>query len=122
MAVTAESLEGGDSREWKVLARIRWSLFLIPVVVGGLVAYGTMNDFKGWSDHHVLKSPLEIIHPAFLVCSFVAALQGYRFTKKFSFIWLCLLAVALFGREIHFNYSEQLIWVALLILAGLAWI
>lgn len=67
------------------------------------------------------KGYLEIIHPAFLVCLFVAAFQGYRFTGNSSFTWLCWLSVALLGREIHFDYSEQLVWVALAVLAWVAW-
>jgi hypothetical protein len=104
-----------------LLRRIVWWYFLIPIVVGGLIAYGTMNDFKGWSDHHVLKGSLEIIHPAFLVCFFVAAFQGYRFSENPAFSWMCWLSVALLGREIHFSLSDQLIWVALAILAYIAW-
>jgi hypothetical protein len=104
-----------------VFRLIVWWYFLAPIVVGSLVAYGTLNDFKGWSDHHVLKVYLEIIHPALLVSMFVVALQGFRFTRDFSFKWLCWLAFALLAREIHFDYSDRLIWVALAFLAYLAW-
>ena len=119
--MSAESVGREPNPVFVFLSRIVWWYFLAPIVVGGLVAYGTMNDFKGWSDHHILKYYLEIIHPAFLVSFFVAAFQGYRFSGNLAFTWLCWLAVALLGREIHFSFSEQLIWVALAVLAFVAW-
>jgi len=60
-----------------VFRLIVWWYFLVPIIIGSLVAYGTLNDFKGWSDHHVLKYYLEIIHPAFLMSFFVVAFLGY---------------------------------------------
>lgn len=102
-------------------AEFKWPLLLFIPVVVTTIELLMYQDFLGWSESGVLKSKLEIAHPALLVAFTLLSLIGWRKFSHLPWVGMSLLGFAFVMREIHFEGSDYLMGVLVLGVLGYAW-
>jgi hypothetical protein len=99
----------------------KWPLLILIPVVACLINFLAHQDFLGWSANNVLKSKLEIIHPALLAGFALVSLMGWRMYSSAALGGMAWLGFAFVMREIHFEGSDYLMGVIVVIVLGSAW-
>jgi hypothetical protein len=99
----------------------KWVLLLVIPVVACTVNFLAYQDFMGWSVKGVLKSKLEILHPALLTSFALVSLVGWRKFSSAALGVMALLGFAFLMREIHFEGSDYLMGLIVLSVLVSAW-
>lgn len=100
----------------------QWPLLVLPCVVAATVYWLTEIDFCGFRDYSVLKSRMELLHPAVLAAAVLVAAQGWRLTRDFSYLWLFFAALNFLGRECRIvgHASSELVFLVFAVLVAVA--